>query len=70
MNFSLFAPTRVMFAISVIFACLALISAAAGNVPFLSDNAVWVMGIAFVVLAVSCLVRMTESVPTVSAPSN
>ncbi len=68
MNISLYAPTRFMFAISVIFACIALLGASTGTVPFVSGNAVWILTFAFVILAVSCMVRMQESLPAHDAP--
>ncbi len=56
MTLNLSAPTTVMFVISVVIAIIAAL-AALGVVSILPIPSVWIMGIAFVVLAVACLFK-------------
>ncbi len=56
MTLKLSAPTTLMFVISVAIAVLAALSAL-GTLSILPIASVWLMGIAFVVLAVACLFK-------------
>jgi hypothetical protein len=56
MTLKLSAPTTVMFVIAVVIAIIAAL-AALGVVSILPIASVWIMGIAFVVLAVACLFK-------------
>ncbi|MBN9233793.1 MULTISPECIES: hypothetical protein [Phyllobacteriaceae] len=54
MNLS--APTQIVFIISVVIAIIGLL-AALGVLSFIPLAAVWIMLIAYIVLAVGCLLR-------------
>lgn len=49
-------PTQVIYIISVIIALIGVL-AAAGVVSFIPIASVWIVTIAFVILAVACLIR-------------
>ena len=50
------APTTIVFIISVIIAIVAAL-AAAGVVSFIPIASVWIMALAYVVLALACLLK-------------
>ncbi len=54
MRFS--APTNVVFIISLVIAVVAAL-AALGTVAFIPVASVWIMAIAYAVLAVGCLIK-------------
>lgn len=56
MTLKLSAPTTLMFVISVVIAIVAALQAL-GTLSFLPIASVWLMGIAFVVLAAGCLFK-------------
>jgi hypothetical protein len=56
MALKLSAPTSLMFVISVVIAILAALSAL-GTLSILPIASVWLMGIAFLVLALACLFK-------------
>lgn len=56
MTLKLSAPTTLMFVISVVIAVFAALSAL-GTLTILPIAAVWLMAVAFVVLAVACLFK-------------
>lgn len=56
MNIRLSAPTTIMFVISLVVAILAAL-AAMGTVAVIPVASVWLMAIAYVVLAAGCLIK-------------
>lgn len=56
MNIRLNAPTTVVFVISLVVAILAALSAM-GTIALIPIASVWLMAIAFVVLAAGCLIK-------------
>ena len=50
------APTKLVFVISLVIAVIAAL-AALGSVAFIPLASVWIMAIAYVVLAVGCLIK-------------
>ena len=50
------APTNIVFIISVVIAIIAALSAL-GVVSFIPVASVWIMAVAFVVLALGCLLK-------------
>jgi hypothetical protein len=56
MKFNLSAPTQVVFLISLVLAILAILGLYV-RIPFVSLYAFWVMTIAYIVLAVGCLLK-------------
>jgi hypothetical protein len=56
MNIRLSAPTTIVFVISVVLAILAAL-AAMGSLSLIPIASVWLMAIAYVVLAASCLIK-------------
>ena len=56
MNIRLSAPTTIVFVISLVIAILAAL-AALGNFAIIPVASVWLMAIAYVVLAASCLIK-------------
>jgi hypothetical protein len=56
MNIRLSAPTTIVFVISVIIAILAAL-AAMGSFALIPIASVWLMAIAYIVLAASCLIK-------------
>lgn len=56
MKFNLSAPTQVVFLISLVLAILAILGLYV-RIPFVSLYAFWVMTIAYIVLAVGCLMK-------------
>jgi hypothetical protein len=55
MNLS--APSQALFWISVVIAIIALIGYFAPGIAFIGVYAFWIMTLAFIVLAVGCLMR-------------
>ncbi|MEM7425876.1 MAG: hypothetical protein AAF441_07260 [Pseudomonadota bacterium] len=53
---TLSAPTQIVFIIAVVIAILAAL-AALGILSFIPIPSVWLMGIAFVLLALGCLLK-------------
>lgn len=56
MKIRLSAPTTIAFVISLVLAVLAAL-AAAGTFSVIPIASVWLMGIAYLVLAVACLIK-------------
>lgn len=56
MNIRLSAPTTIVFVISLVIAILAAL-AALGSFAIIPVASVWLMAIAYVVLAASCLIK-------------
>lgn len=56
MTLKLSAPTTLMFVISVVIAVLAALTAL-GSISILPIASVWIMGVAFLVLALACLFK-------------
>ena len=56
MNIRLSAPTTIVFVISLVVAILAAL-AAMGTVAIIPIASVWLMAIAYVVLAAGCLIK-------------
>ena len=56
MNIRLNAPTTVVFVISLVVAILAALSAM-GTIALIPIASVWLMAIAYVVLAAGCLIK-------------
>ena len=56
MNMRLSAPTTIVFVISIVVAILAVL-AALGSFSIIPIASVWLMAIAYVVLAAGCLIK-------------
>lgn len=56
MKFHLSAPTQLVFLISLVLAILAVLGLYV-NIPFVSLYAFWVIVIAYIVLALGCLLK-------------
>ena len=56
MNIRLNAPTTIMFVISLVVALLAALTAV-GTLAVIPVASVWLMAIAYIVLAVGCLIK-------------